>query len=117
MKPTRLLAAFLALVLLAPGVLSAIQGCSTAGCAVPAPVHDCCPQPAARLQASCCEPGSQTAGTVPKAPEAARADAGAVAETLAAAPSAPPVAVAPRGPSAALSPPLDPLARICVLRI
>lgn len=118
MRSSRWLALALAVCLLLPAALAAAEACAMAACGMEATSgHDCCPEPEARVESTCCDHGSAEA--VAPAPARERAPlplavhaSGAVLPVV---PPPPPAAVG--GPEPASSPPRELLARNCVLRI
>jgi hypothetical protein len=118
MRPSRWLALALALCLVLPAALAAVQACTMAACSMQAAdAHGCCPQPEALLEVDCCFHGPDGPAELPaKAAERVAAPGLLLLATPVVALSPPPV-VAVALPEPAGSPPRDLLARHCILRI
>jgi hypothetical protein len=118
MRPSRWIPFALALCLVLPAALAAVQACTMAACSMQAAdAHGCCPQPEARLEVDCCFHGPDGPAELPaKAAERAPAHGLLLVATPVVAP-APPQVTAMAPPEAAGSPPRDLLARHCILRI
>ena len=117
MRSCRWLPLALALCLLLPAALAAVEACAMAACGMAATTgHECCPEPEARVESTCCDHDG-TAATAP-APARERAPS-----PLGVHPSGASLAVAPQPTVAAAAPeptsssPRDLLARHCILRI